>query len=129
MRPSNTFRELFAASLVFSWLLLMPPFSVTPDGKTFVDTGAPTSKWETFSSHPNDTDCRKHRDQLRAELDKAVASNQPEVKIGSGKKGPKKETDEGQTAFSTLRKRAEAARCVSSGDVRLRAPAASPSAK
>ena len=107
----------------------MPPFSVTPDGKTFVDTQAPISNWETFSRHSNDTECRKHRDQLRAELEKAAPSNQQQVKIGSGKKGSKKEADEGQTAFATLRKRAESARCVSTSDFRLRAPSASPTTK
>ncbi len=123
MRPIKSFSELFAASLV-AWLLLMPPFSVTPEGKTFVDTEAPISNWETFSSHPSDTECRKHRDKLREELERAAASNREEVNKGSNKKG-----DKSQVAFATLRERADAARCVSSRDIRLRAPSASPTAK
>jgi hypothetical protein len=114
---------LFAASLL-AWLLLMPPFSVTPNGKAFVDPGAPLFSWETFSSHANDSECRKHRDQLKAELEKAAAESQPRAI-----KPSKKKADKSQVAFATLRERAEAARCVSSTDIRLRRPAASPTAK
>jgi hypothetical protein len=123
MGPLKTCSGLVAASLV-AWLLLMPPFSVTPNGKTYVDTGAPIYNWETFSSHPSDTDCRKHRDKLREELEKAAASNKEEVKKGSNKK-----VDKSQVAFATLRERADAARCVSSSDIRLRTPSASPAAR
>ena len=123
MGPIQSCNGLIVASLV-AWLLLMPPFSVTPDGKTFVNSEAPVSNWETFSSHPSDTDCRTHRDKLRAELEKAAGSNRREVKKGSNKKA-----DESQVAFATLRERVDAARCVSSGDLRLRTPAASPTAR
>jgi hypothetical protein len=123
METRKTCGGLFAAGLL-AWLLLMPPFSVTPNGRAFVDTGALIFNWEAFSSHANDSECRKHRDQLRAELEKAAASYQPAVRTS-----PKKKADKNQVAFSTLRERAEAARCVSSTDVRLRRPAASPTAK
>ena len=123
MGPLKTYSGLYAAGLA-AWLLLMPPLSVTHDGKTVVDTGAPISNWETFSKLPNDTECRKHRDKLRQTLAKAAASNGEEVKKGSDKNG-----DKGQTAFATLRERADVARCVSSDDIRLRSPAASPTAK
>ncbi len=115
------------ASGLFAWLLLMPPFSVTPAGKTFVDTGAPLYSWETFSSHPNDTECLKRRDKLRDELEKAASSVQP-LKKNPGK-GSDKDSDKSQTAFATLRERAGAARCVSSTDQRMRAPAAQPAGK
>jgi hypothetical protein len=124
MRPVKTCSGVVAAG-VLAWLLMMPPFSVTPAGKTFVDTGAPVSRWETFSSHPNDTQCRKHRDELREQLEKAAASHKETVKKGSDKGSAEKS----QTAFATLRQRAAAARCVSSDDPRLRTPSASPTAK
>lgn len=110
-----------AASLT-AWLLLLPPFSVTPAGKNSVDTGAPLSQWEAFSTLPNATECRKHRDSLREQLDKAAASSEPV-------KSTKKKDNKKQAAFAVLRERAAAARCISADDPRLRAPAASPTAK
>jgi hypothetical protein len=112
------------AAAIAAWLLLLPPFSVTLGGKTYVDTGAPLSQWETFSSHQSDDECLKHRDQLRQQVEKAVGPYKGEVKKGSGKEG-----DASQVAFGTLRERLASARCVSSSDASLRTPAASPSAK
>jgi hypothetical protein len=100
------------------WLLLMPPFSLTPAGKTFIDASAPLYRWETLSSHGDNTECQKHRDQLRQEL--AKASNGAPAKEG-------KSGDKAQAAFAGLRARLGSARCVSSTDPRLRLP--TPSSK
>ncbi len=123
MRLLKTCNALIAAGLA-AWLLLLPPFSVSPSGKTVVDSGAPLSRWETFSSLPTDTQCRKHRDTLRAQLAKAAASTGEAAEGTSSKKADKK-----TAAFAMLRERAAAARCVSSTDPRLRAPAATATAK
>jgi hypothetical protein len=121
---------LSAASLI-AWLLLMPPFSVTPAGETFVDSGAPLFSWEVFSQHANDTECRKHRDELRVQLDKAVASTVPDTAKSdkSGKKRGSKARTKSQEVFATLKQRAAIARCVDSHDARLRKPAAAPTPK
>jgi len=119
MRPNRTCSGILSASLV-TWLLLMPPLSISPAGKTSVDTGAPLSRWETLSTHADDTACRKHRDSLRAALAKSAAETQP-VKKDSGK-----DAEKSKVAFATLRQRAAAARCLASSDPRLRAPSASP---
>jgi len=74
---------LMAASLA-GWLLLLPPFSITPAGKNFVDTGAPLYQWETFSTLPDATQCRRHRDSLRQQLEKAAASFSEPVQSASG---------------------------------------------
>jgi hypothetical protein len=113
---------LLAASL-FAWILMMPPLSVSPAGKTVVDTGAPLSRWESFSRHSSAGDCRKHRDHLRQQVEQAAASTVQEPV----KKGSDKEADKAPTPpFATLRQRAAAARCVSSSDSRLARPAARP---
>jgi hypothetical protein len=114
---------LLAASLT-AWLLLIPPFSVTPAGKTFVDTGAPLPRWETFSSHASAAECSSRRDKLREQLESAAASTGESVKKGSSKQAEKT-----QAAFATLRQRVASARCVSGSDARLRTPAASPTAR
>jgi hypothetical protein len=121
---------LIAASLI-AWLLLMPPFSVTPAGETFVDAGGPLYSWEVFSQHATDTECRKHRDDLRAQLDKAVASTVPDTgKLDkSDKKGGGKGRTKSHEVFATLKQRAAIARCVSSKDARLSKPAAAPTHK
>ena len=118
---------LIAASLI-AWLLLMPPFSVTPAGETFIDSRAPLFSWEVFSQHANDTECRKHRDDLRVQLDKAVASTVPDTGKSdkSDKKGGVKARTKRQEVFATLKQRAAVARCVDSNDERLRKPAAVP---
>jgi hypothetical protein len=123
---------LIAASLI-AWLLLLPPFSVTPAGETYINSGAPLFSWEVFSQHANDTECRKHRDDLRVQLDKAVASTVPDTgkKDKSDKKsgGKASAKSKSQEVFATLKKRAAIARCVDSNDARLRKPAAAPTPK
>ncbi|SRR5579883_2521603 len=101
-----------------AWLLLMPPLSVTPAGKTTVDAGAPLSNWETLSTHSSAAECAKRLDQLREQVENAAASIQPAAK---GKAA--RNSDHGQIAFATLKERAAAARCISSTDARLRAAA------
>jgi hypothetical protein len=129
MKTRKVCGGLVAASLI-AWLLLMPPFSVTPAGKTFVDSGAPLSEWETFSQHASDTECRKHRDELRVQLDKAVASSPVPADTGKSGKSDKKRADKArsksQEVFATLKRRAAVARCVNSNDARLKKPAAAP---
>jgi hypothetical protein len=124
MGPLKTCNSLMAAGLA-AWLLLLPPFSVSPSGKTVIDSGAPLSQWETFSSLPTDTQCRKHRDTLRAQLAKVAASTTEGVEEGTSSK----KADKKAAAFAMLRERAAAARCVSSTDPRLRAPSATATAK
>ncbi|MGO9059952.1 MAG: hypothetical protein ACLQU2_21610 [Candidatus Binataceae bacterium] len=121
---------LIAASLI-GWLLLMPPFSVTPAGKTFVDSGAPLSSWEVFSHHATDAECRKHRDELRIQLDQAVSSAKPSNSKTSDKQHAGKALSKSQEVFATLKARAAVARCVDGNDARLRtpSPAASPKHK
>jgi hypothetical protein len=119
MQPLTTCGGLAAA--LTAWLLLLPPLSVTPAGKNFVDTGAPLFQWETFSTLSTDTQCRKHRDALRAQLANSATAA---PKSSSGKKG-----GPSRAAFATLRERAAAARCVSSTDPRLHTPAATATAK
>lgn len=126
-------RGVTVAALL-AWLLLLPPFSVTPNGKTFIDSGAPLSNWEVFSQHSADAECRKHRDDVRAQLDKAIASVVPDTnqseKSGKPEKPGKKHkggaTAKSHEVFVTLRQRAAIARCVNSNDKRLRKPEASP---
>lgn len=48
MKTMQPCAHLGAASLI-AWLLLMPPFSVNPAGKTFVDTHASLSRWEVLA--------------------------------------------------------------------------------
>jgi hypothetical protein len=106
----------------------MPPFSVNPAGKTVVDTQASLPHWEVLSSHASDTECRKHRDALRAQLEKATDS-QMDTGEGSIKPGDKtngKAADKRKEVFATLKQRAAAARCVASNDVRLVTPIPSP---
>src|SRR5260370_12959614 len=108
-------------------LLLMPPLSVTPAGKTVVDTQASLANWEVFSRHKNDTECRKHRDDLRSQLEKAIESSKesslsPLKTPDKKSKAPEKKGE----AFATLKQRATAARCVASNDPLLRAAASSP---
>jgi hypothetical protein len=120
---------LMAASLI-AWLLLLPPFSVTPAGETYVNSGAPLSSWEIFSRHDNDTECRKHRDDLRVQLDKAVASTVPDTaKSDKSDKAGAKARAKSQQVFASLKRRAASARCVNSNDARLRKPAAAPTPK
>jgi len=119
---------LTAASLI-AWLLLMPPFSVTPAGKTFVDSGAPLSGWEVFSQHANDAECRKHRDELRIQLDKALSSTKASDVKTPDKKHAGKAPSKSQEVFATLRERAGAARCVNADDARLRKPSPTASPK
>lgn len=109
-------------AMMAGWMLLVPPFSVTPAGKTFVDTGAPLYRWETLSKHNDDSECMKHRNQMREEIEKAAASNS-EPQKGS------KPNEKAQAAFAGLRARMGGARCVSSTDSRLRAPSPSPKAR
>ena len=90
MRTIQSCGRLGAASLI-AWLLLMPPFSVTPAGKTFVDTHAALSRWEVLSRHASDTECLKHRDDLRAQLEKA-AESKVDSGDGSSKTPPKTAT-------------------------------------
>jgi hypothetical protein len=108
MKGMKNCRALSLASLL-GWLLLMPPFSVTPAGKTFVDTKAALDRWEVFSEHPSATECRKHRDDLRAQLEKSTAAE--------------KDPDKSKQAFATLKERAASARCVASDDPKLHRPA------
>ena len=120
---------LTAASLT-AWLLLMPPFSVSPAGKTVVDTQASLANWEVFSRHKNDAECRKHRDDLRSQLEKAIGSAkepspEPTKTPDKGAKAPAK-TEKKAGPFAALKERAAAARCVASDDARMRAPASSP---
>jgi hypothetical protein len=125
---------LTAASLT-AWLLLMPPFSVSPAGKTVVDTQASLANWEVFSRHKSDAECRKHRDDLRSQLQKAIESSKesgvaPTNTPGQGGAKPAgksgKVPNKSSEAFATLTQRSAAARCVASDDPRLRTPAASP---
>jgi hypothetical protein len=108
--------------VVAAWLLVVPPFSVTPAGKTFVDASAPLFRWEKLSSHSDNIECVKHRDQLRESLEKA-ASNAIPIKKGAGEK------NKTQAAFAGLRARLASARCVSSTDPRLSVPTAAPTAQ
>ena len=127
MRTKQPCGHLGAASLI-AWLLLMPPFAIAPGGKTVVDTQASLPKWEVFSRHASDTECRKHRDALRAQLEKATES-QTDAGAGPGKTAQKtatKAADKPKEIFATLKQRAAAARCVASTDARLVAPLASP---
>jgi hypothetical protein len=127
MRTIKLCGHLGAASLI-AWLLLMPPFAIAPGGKTFVDTQASLPKWEVFSRHATDTECRKHRDALRAQLEKATES-QIDAGADSGKTAQKtasKASDKPKQVFATLKQRAAAARCVASNDPRLVAPIPSP---
>ena len=122
--PSGHMR---AASL--AWLLLLPPFSITSAGKTFVDTQAALSRWEILSRHDSDTECLKHRDQLRAELDQAAESNadsSAESAVKPPAKTTTKATAKRREVFATLKQRVAAARCVASSDARLAAPTLSP---
>jgi hypothetical protein len=105
------------AAVATAWLLLVPPFSVTPAGKTFVDATEPLYRWETLSTHSDNIECVKHRDQLRESLEKAAASNSTPIA-----KGPR-EKNQPQAAFAGLRARLASARCVSSTDPRIQAPA------
>ncbi len=111
------------AAILTAWLLLIPPFSVTPAGKNFVDTRAPLYRWEMLSSHPDSAACMKHRDQMRESLEKAATSNVPSTKKGSSK------NDKAQAAFAGLRERLASSRCVSSADPLLHAPSPTPKAK
>jgi len=126
MRTKQPCAHLGAASLI-AWLLLMPPFSVNPAGKTFVDTHASLPRWEVLSRHASDTECRKHRDALRAQLEKA-AQAQVDAGEGPGKLTEKtgKAADKRKEVFATLKQRAAAARCVTSNDARLITPIPSP---
>src|SRR5579883_2392775 len=112
MRSAGITAPVFAS--LMAWLLLMPPLSVTPAGKTKVDTGASLSNWETVSSHPDAAQCARRRDQLRAQVEKAASENQPGLKSKPGK-----DSDSGQVAFAILRQRIAAARCVAGKDPRL----------
>ncbi len=127
MKTMQPCAHLGAASLI-AWLLLMPPFSVNPAGKTFVDTHASLSRWEVLSRHASDTECRQHRDALRAQLEKAAEA---QVDEGEGSaKTPQKTTgkaaDKRKEIFASLKQRAAAARCVASNDARLVTPIPSP---
>lgn len=127
MRTIQPCGRVGAASLI-AWLLLMPPFSVTPAGKTFVDTQAAVNRWEVLSRHASDTECLKHRDDLRAQLEKA-AESKTDSSDASGKSQQQTTTKAAakrQEVFATLKQRAAAARCVASTDARLVAPAPSP---
>jgi hypothetical protein len=103
------------AAIAAGWLLLMPPFSVTPAGKTFIDASAPLYRWEILSSHSDNTDCLKHRDKLREQLKQASSSAAPAKTEG-------KSGDKAQAAFAGLRARLGSARCISSTDPRLHPP-------
>jgi hypothetical protein len=111
------------AAVLVTWVLVMPPFSVTPAGKNFVDTRAPLYRWETLSSHPDSAACIKHRDQMRESLEKTAASNVTPTKKGSRK------NEKAQAAFAGLRERLAGSRCVSSTDPLLHTPAPTPKAK
>ena len=128
MNTRTVCRGISLAGLL-AWLLLMPPFSVTPAGKTFIDSGAPLSSWEVFSQHATEAECRKHRDELRAQLEKAIASAVPDTTASqkSGKKHKGAAPSKSQEIFATLRQRAAVARCVDSN--RLPKPEASPTHK
>jgi hypothetical protein len=127
MNTTKVCGGLNAATLI-AWLLLLPPFSVTPAGETYVNPGAPLFSWEVFSRHDNDTECRKHRDDLRVQLDKAVASTVPDTgksnKSDKSGKAAAKAPAKSQEVFANLKRRAASARCVNSDDARLRQPAA-----
>ncbi|GEM_PF-6263448 len=103
------------AAAAAAWLLLVPPFSVTRAGRTVVDASAPLYRWEILSSHSDNGECVKHRDQLRASLEKAATSNTAPVKKGAQDKGQ-------APAFAGLRARLASARCVSSTNPLLQVP-------
>jgi hypothetical protein len=127
MRPTPS-GHLGAASLI-AWLLLLPPFSITSAGKTFVDAQAALSRWEVLSRHDSDSQCLKHRDQLRAELDRAAASNVDspgESANQTPEKAAAKATGKRKEVFAALKHRVAAARCIASNDARLAAPVPSP---
>ena len=134
IQPMKPCGALSLAGLI-AWLLLMPPLAVTPAGKTVVDAKASLPNWEVFSRHKSDAECRKHRDDLRSQLQKAIDSSKESgvaptntpgqagaKPAGKGGKTPNKSAE----AFATLTQRATAARCVASDDPQLRTPAASP---
>jgi hypothetical protein len=114
MQGMTTCGGLAAAGLL-AWLLLMPPLSISGAGKTVVNMTAPLSSWEVLSRLPGSDQCRKRRDDLRAQLEKAGTEGADQN--GSANAKP---SDQSKAAFATLKERATAARCVADNDPRLR---------
>jgi hypothetical protein len=122
MQGMRTCGGLAAVSLL-AWLLLVPPLSISGAGKTVVDITAPVSRWEALSKHSSAAECSKHRDDLRAQLEKAAPSTGGSDQNPSAKRS-NKPSDKSKAAFATLKERAAAARCVADNDPRLRPPSA-----
>jgi hypothetical protein len=116
MQETRSCGGVLAASLL-AWLLLMPPLSISGAGKTVVDMREPLSRWEVFSTHHTAAECSKHRDELRAQLEKAAPSPPPPASQSG------KHPATANTAFATLRERAAVARCIADNDPRLHPPA------